>query len=123
MWLDHVRAVVAHLRGSATRIEHLDPHPETPQLHRKSGPPGAGHRADDVALFEAVAHAVADVDEILVVGPGMAKRSFMRHVASHHPDLERRVVAVETCDHPTDAQLVAAARRSFRRVDQLLGDP
>jgi hypothetical protein len=31
------------------------------------------------------------------------------------------VVGVESADHPTDGELLAMARRSFKRIDGLLG--
>ena len=122
VWIDHVHAVVAHLGASGTRYERIDPNEETPHLHRRSGPPGTGRRPDDVVLFETVASTLHGTPEILVVGPGQAKHAFMRWLESHHADVARQVVAVETVDHPTEAQLVASARATFRRVDQLLGD-
>jgi stalled ribosome rescue protein Dom34 len=58
---------------------------------------------------------------VLVVGPGEAKHSFKRYVSERHGDVAKRVVGVETADHPTDGELLAMARRSFKRIDGLLG--
>jgi hypothetical protein len=124
VWLDHVHAVVAHVGPSGNRFERIDPYADvgTPQLHRRSGPPGAGHRPPDDEFFEMVARALREMDEILVVGPGLAKGAFVRWLGAHHATTADRVVGVETVDHPTEAQLVAYAKVAFRRIDQLLGD-
>ena len=37
--------------------------------------------------------------------------------------MQKRVVGVETLDHPSDRELLAYARKYFRRVDSLLGPP
>ena len=63
--------------------------------------------------------AVADVREILITGPGTAKLAFRRYVDQRHHELARRIVGVETLDHPSDAELAAYGRKYFRRVDQL----
>jgi hypothetical protein len=122
VWIDHVRAAIVDFTAADVHTTHLHPHDETPQLHRKSGKPGAGHLDDDVELFDRVVDALDGAEEILIVGPGLAKRAFRRHLAVHHPGVDGRVVGIETVNHPTDPQLLAYARKYFHRVDQLLGD-
>ena len=62
---------------------------------------------------------LAEAAEVLVVGPGVAKLEFIKHVAKHEHALEPKIVGVETVDHPTDGQLVAYARRYFRAADRM----
>ena len=52
-------------------------------------------------------------NDILVVGPSTAKLHFINHVHKHEQALERRIVGVETVDHPTDKQLAAYVRHYF----------
>jgi stalled ribosome rescue protein Dom34 len=119
VWLDHLNARV--IGFSADEVETNVVHSQTTQrqLHRKSGKPGSGHAADDLAFFEEVVDALADHREILVTGPGTAKVAFNRHVADRHPDLAKRIVGVETTDHPNNGELLAYARKYFKGVDQL----
>lgn len=44
----------------------------------------------------------------------------VKHIHSHEPALVRKVVGVETVDHPSDGQLVAYARKYFLAKDQML---
>jgi len=66
-----------------------------------------------------VVEAVADANEILIVGPGSAKLELIKHIYKHDANIASRVVGVETVDHPTDGQLLAYAKKSFLRIDNL----
>jgi len=64
-------------------------------------------------FFTEVCNALAGITEILVVGSHMAQADFRRNIEKHHTSVSKRVIGWETVDHPTDAQLVAFARRYF----------
>lgn len=119
VWLDHLHARVVEFSDGAGETVPIQSESTQRQLHRKSGRPGSGHAPDDLAFFHDLATAIADVREILITGPGTAKVAFKRYVDERHHELARRVVGVETLDHPTDGELLAYARKYFRRVDQL----
>ena len=53
-------------------------------------------------------------------GPAQAKLQLVKHIQAHDPALMAKVVGVETVDHPSDAQLVAYARKYFRAKDQMM---
>ena len=52
-------------------------------------------------------------------GPGNAKTAFMTYVGERHPDTARQIIGVETQSHPSDAELLAWAKKYFKAVDQL----
>ena len=58
--------------------------------------------------------------EILIVGPGHAKLELIKHIHSHDQGVSDKVIGVETVDHPSDAQLVAFARKYFVAKDRIL---
>jgi stalled ribosome rescue protein Dom34 len=122
VWLDHFHATVIDFSAEESRVQHVSSNLERPQVHRKSGPQGSGHIQDDHDFFDRVASAIGDAAEVLVTGPGLAKTSFTSCLRSRWPDVAGRVVAVETLNHPTEPQLLAFARKRFKRVDNLLGD-
>ena len=119
VWLDHLEATV--IGFSLGRSEVVEIHSQSPhrQIHRKSGIPGSGHAADDLDFFADVVAALRDMREVLITGPGTAKVAFEKYVQDRHPDVAQRIVGVETLDHPSDGELVAYARKYFKRVDQL----
>jgi stalled ribosome rescue protein Dom34 len=122
VWLDHFRATVISFSNGASEEVELTSDIEDPQLHRKSGPQGSGHMADDHHFFELVARQIERAPEILITGPGTAKVAFERFLHERFPSVIARVHGVETVDHPSSGELLAYGRRRFKAIDQLLGD-
>lgn len=122
VWIDHNEAKVFHI-PDLERVEvdmatfhprhHVKRHPTTTAEH--------AHPAEAAHFYSEVAHALADAEEVLVVGPGSAKLELIKHVHKHEHSLEPKIVGVETVDHPTDGQLLAYARRYFHAQDRMLG--
>src|SRR3954471_8727080 len=107
VWLDHYHSIILHVHPEGAESVRIssDREPEDRQLHRKSGAPGDGHRPDDVDFYAAIIQALTDSEVILVTGPGLAKTSFVGFLQSRHCEVARRIVAVETLDHPSEGQL------------------
>lgn len=117
LWLDHHEAKVFHVdldsfdeKGIHAPDRHVHRHPKGPGEARE-------HPDDATHFFKAVALSVADVAELLIVGPSTAKLQFIRYLHEHDPGLQKKVVGIETVDHPTDAQLVAYVKHYFRVPD------
>jgi stalled ribosome rescue protein Dom34 len=120
VWLDHAEAHVQHFTREDVeqKLVHGKPHRH---LHQKRGATTNGHAAEDQAYYGKVAEALAGAEEILVVGPANAKTEFVKHLQAHLPVMAKKVVAVETVDHPTDGQVLAYARKHFRAIDRMRG--
>jgi hypothetical protein len=43
----------------------------------------------------------------------------VKHIHYHDPKIMNAIVGVETVDHPSDAQLVAHARKYFKSEDRM----
>jgi hypothetical protein len=113
VWLDQAEAHVIHFTRDAAESEVI----KTTSQHKKSGVEG-NHRADeDTGYMDDVCTAISAAKEILIVGPGMEKLGFMRHLSKHHGETAEKVVSVETVDHPNNAQLLAYARQYFANED------
>lgn len=121
VWLDHSEAHVLHFDANAAQNEIIRAHSKHKHLHSRAGTVGAGHAAEDQKYYHAIAHALANAEEILVVGPSTAKLALIKHLHHHDPAIGNKVVGVETVDHPSDGQLLAYARHYFVRVDQMRG--
>ena len=121
VWLDHSEAHVMHI--APDDVEKSVVHPSKPhqKLHSKSGTVGAGRKAEDDHYYHAIVEALKGAEEILVVGPAQAKLQLIKHIHSHDQDMVKKVVGVETIDHPSDGQLVAYARKYFVAKDRMLG--
>lgn len=122
VWLDHREAKVVDFSFDDTHVVNVHHTGGHRQVHHKAGANGSGHGADDTAFFDRIVVALGDAREVLVTGPGTAKVGFRDHVAKKHAALARRIVGVETLDHPTEGELLAHARKVFKRIDAMLGD-
>lgn len=114
VWIDHAEARIFQFSGDSA-VEAVVA--ATPDRHLHHGNKQGGRRStteEDHAFYHAVAQALADAKEVLIVGPSTAKLEFIRHMHKHDHALELRIVGVESVDHPTDAQLVAYAKKYFR---------
>lgn len=116
VWIDHRSA---HIHGfnwdesENVLVRHDD---ASHKLHSKaSGAPGSQHVHEDKAYLSAVASALQPYEEILIVGPSLAKTELKKYLDTKVPRIAERVVGVEPMDHPSDGQLLDFARRYFRR--------
>jgi stalled ribosome rescue protein Dom34 len=119
VWIDHREARVFHF--SPTDVEKLVLHPDNPtkQVHHKANSIGSGHASEDRNYLQAVADAVVEAGAVLVTGPANAKTELVKHIREHNPQLAARIAGVETVDHPSDAALVAHARKYFHAADRM----
>ena len=119
VWIDHHQARVYHF--NAEDMQTLRVLPENPHahLHHHRGSDTDGHAAEDQHYYHQVAASIADAGEVLVVGPGLAKGELVKHLKAHDPAWAKKVVGVETVDHPTDKEVVAHARKYFQGADRL----
>jgi hypothetical protein len=119
VWIDHHEARIFHFSPSEVDQLVLHPHDPTRHIHHKANSIGSGHAAEDHAFLQAVAESVADAGAILITGPAGAKTELVKHIHRHDPRIMNAIAAVETVDHPSDAALVAYARKYFSAADRM----
>lgn len=119
VWMDHREARIFHF--SAEDADKVVIHPDRPSrhLHHKAGSVGAGKAGEDRRFFAAIEKELAGAGAVLLTGPGAAKHEFRKHAQAHAPQLARRIVGVETLDHPSDGQLLGHARTYFKAADRM----
>ena len=118
IWIDHKEAHV--LFFDATLNEIIKSKSDHSHLHHKANTIGSGNAPEDHKFFHKVLSVVADVKEILIVGPGSAKAELLKHASMHDPLIAKRIIGVETLDHPTDPQLIAYAKKYFQKIYKML---
>lgn len=124
VWIDHREAHVMHI--SPDDVEACIVRPAKPHQHLhnkrgadKGGAVGTGRAPEDQNFYHEVVEALKGAQEILIVGPASAKLNLVKHIHSHHQPMVDKVVGVETVDHPSDAQLLAFARKYFNAADRM----
>ena len=119
VWIDHAEAHVMYVNPDdieSSIVRSSKPHHH---LHNKRGVVGVGRAPEDQHFYHEVAEAMKGAQEILIVGPANAKLNLIKHIHSHDQQIADKVIGVETVDHPSDAQLVAYARKYFEAADRM----
>lgn len=119
IWIDHREARVFHF--GLTDIETLVLHPDNPtrHIHHKANSIGSGHAPTSPDYLRAVAESVSDAGSVLITGPASAKTELAEFIRLHDPKFARLIAGVETVEHPSDAQLVAYARKYLKAADRM----
>jgi hypothetical protein len=119
VWIDHVQAHVIHFSPDEVEQFVVRPHHPLHKVHSSAGTLDDGRAPVDKDYFHRVAQALLGAEEILVVGPAQAKLHLLKHIHVYEAALVPKLIGLETVDHPTDAQLVAYARKYFRAKDRM----
>lgn len=122
VWVDHQHATVIDFNVDDKQVVTIASETGQRKLHRRSGIPGSGKAAPDHVFYDEVALALGSAREVLIVGPGNAKTEFHRDLQGRHSAIATRVVGIESVDHPSDGELLAYAKKYFKRIDALRGD-
>jgi stalled ribosome rescue protein Dom34 len=118
VWLDHreARVFAFHPAGPDEATVHAPPHNDHHKWTR--GQEGTKeHPEDTKKSFRELIASLQATEKLLIVGPGTAKGELASFIKEFDPALDKKIVGVETVDHPTDGQIVAFAKTYFARVD------
>ncbi len=124
VWIDHREAHVMHISPDDIEVSIMHPGKPHQHLHHKRGADkggavGSGRAPEDQNFYHEVVEALKGAQEILIIGPASAKLNLVKHIHSHDQQMVDKVVGVETVDHPSDAQVVAYARKYFIAADRM----
>jgi stalled ribosome rescue protein Dom34 len=110
--IDHHAAQILQFDPDHVEAQRLRAHSHSTRQH------GSQVRTEH-EFFGEVCSALAGIGEVLVVGSKTAQADFRHYVEKHRPQTSPQIVGYETVDQPTDAQLVALARRYFLKHDRM----
>ena len=109
VWLDFHQAKIFLMEAqdiAAGRVRADTPHR---QIHHKAQVRGSGHVRDDRTYFEAILAAVEGADSWVIAGPGGTKKDLEKYLEGHGEELKKKLVGVESMDHPTEGELLKQA--------------
>ena len=121
VWIDHREAKVFAVGQAEIESETIRDRDAAKHIHRKADHIGLGKASVDQGFMQEVAEALKPFKAILIAGPGTARNEFAGFLAEQHPAVSRRVWGIEPMDHPSEGQLIAAARKYFRAADRMHG--
>ena len=116
VWIDHHSAQVLQFDAEHVLAQKVKAHSHYTKQH------GNTVRTEH-EYFGEVCDALAGIPELLITGSHTAQADFKHYVEKHRPALVPQITGYETVDHPSDAQLVALARKYFVKYDRMAGGP
>jgi stalled ribosome rescue protein Dom34 len=113
LWIDRENAKIFKLSSSGVDKKEMKHHDIPPfGAHHDNHK----HNAEE-KFYHDVATAIGQVEELLIMGPGVAKTHFKNHLEKHnHKDLLGKVVGVEALESMTDNQVLEASRKFFKKT-------
>lgn len=122
VWLDHRQAHIIFFNAELSESRVIQSKAAETHIHHKSGSVGSGHSSGDQNFYHEIVQSFGPTKEVLIVGPGSAKLELIKHVHQHDATIAKKIIGIETVDHPTDGQLLAFAKKYFQKADNLIGD-
>ncbi len=119
VWIDHHEARVIYFNADDADEKTVHPAHPSHHLHHKSGSASGTHDKGEPSFYHGVADALGEAKEFLVVGPSTAKTEFVTWLRGHSPSLINRLFGVEPLQQMSDGQIVAEARRFFKKADRI----
>jgi stalled ribosome rescue protein Dom34 len=119
VWIDHREAKIFHFNDEDSQRTSVLSHRQNVHVHHKANSGDSGHASVDTEFLHRVATGLGQAGAILITGPANAKTELSTYLERMHPDVARRVSAVETSDHPTDGELLAHGRTFFKADDRM----
>jgi len=111
VWMDSEKASIFNLKPTGIIKTHVEKTVIDHHTHSKDNAhsdPAIEH------FFHDLAKKLNDAEEMLILGPGLAKTHFKTHLEKHHhAGLAKKIIGIENSDHPTDNQILAVARPFF----------
>ena len=112
VWTDHQSAQVLKFDAEHMQAKTIRSHNHYTRQH------GSTVRTEH-EFFGEVCDALDGIAEVLVTGSRTAIADFRHYVDKHRPHAAPHIVAYDVVDHPSDNQLVAAARKYFLKHDRM----
>lgn len=114
VWIDHYEAKIFDITTHDADKQVVVDGGARHHIHRKADHVGIGTEPMSRDFLSEVAAALGSAKAIMIVGPGRARTELAGYLNDEYPAIAKRIWAIEPMDHPSDAELVAAARKYFR---------
>ncbi len=116
VWTDHQSAQVLQFDAEHVVSEKIHAHTHHTAQH------GSSVRSEH-EFFAEVCAALDDIAEVLVTGSHTALADFRHYVEKHRAHIAAHILGYEVVDHPSQNQLVALARKTFVKFDNMNPPP
>ncbi|MEO8683552.1 MAG: translational machinery protein [Devosia sp.] len=119
VWIDHNEARVFGITSSDVDRTAIEDDRPKHRIHRKADHVGLGKETMSPQFLGEVAEALQPAKAILIGGPGQTRTVLAGYLNDKYPALAKRIWAIEPMDHPSDGEVVAAARKYFQAATRM----
>ncbi len=119
VWIDYQHARICWIGRDEAEIETVVDEGPVHHVHRKADHVGRGSKPIARDFLKKVAEALRPARAILITGPSRARTDLAAYLNEEVPALGKQVWDVEPMDHPSDGELIAAARKFFHSEDRM----
>ncbi len=128
LWIDHKKAVIVILEGKKEELRKIESNMEkhvrykggargktaySPQFLSEETQEDRRYREHLNKYYQQVVSAIGEVDSLLVIGAGEAKREFEKHLTQKKNHVMN--IHVEAADKMTERQIAAKVRKYFKK--------
>lgn len=119
VWIDHREAKIFAISADTAGEVVVHDHHAPKHIHRKADHVGLGKVPTDPAFLAEVGGLLQGYKAILIAGPGTVRTELAGYLAEHAPQIAKRVWGIVAMDHPTEREIIAAAREYFHAADRM----
>jgi hypothetical protein len=119
VWIDHKTAHIIKFNRSTQSGEIVRNPDADKHIHHKAGEMGSGHVYEDDGYLREVSQHLHDAGTILITGPSQVKWQLKAFLGLRQPAMAHCIAGVESLNHPTDGELLAFARKTFKSKDRM----
>ena len=122
VWVNHAEAKVYRFCGDEDVEADLHSHTSLQRLHHsRTGWEAGGNPPDDTEFFGRINRALEHADRTVITGPGNAKSALKAYLDRARPNVDSRVLVVETADDHRNT-LLAVGRKCFGSTPRIVSD-
>ena len=115
VWLDSEEAKIFELKPAGIESSHLK---KVDTDHHRRHKKDSNDNHNTLHYFHDLTLKIKSADQLLLLGPGLAKTHFKSHIESHLPDtLAKKIIGLENLENVSDNQIMAAAHKFFKHYD------
>ncbi len=109
VWLDTKHAKIFEFTETTKEA-----HGVARKEHHTQHHSGGADQELEKKYYQALSLDLSGYKEIMLVGPGLGKDHFKKYLEEHNKDLAKKIIGIETVDHPSENELIALAKKFFK---------
>jgi stalled ribosome rescue protein Dom34 len=119
VWMDSKNARIFALKSSGIEKSHLK---KSGKEHQSRHKHDMKTDANSEHYYRDLAARLKGADQLLLIGPGLAKKDFQAHLTTHQANtLAKKIIGLDdfqSFEHKTEKQMMAQAKKFFKEYDK-----